>query len=135
MRFLPKRRSRLELGQSLGAFHSPDHEDISPLYVFFEVANRGDEAVGLSRLYVTPKGERRPMAERETEGERALPLSLAAGESVRFWVRAKTLAKRLEEAGHGGRPRVVLVAEDGGGSEHELRFRFRVDEYLSLKDE
>ncbi|MEW6636525.1 MAG: hypothetical protein AB1425_06885 [Actinomycetota bacterium] len=114
MRFLPGRR-RLKLGQSLGAFRSPDNEDISPLYVFFEVANEGREPIELSRLYVTPKGERSPMAEVEMEGERPLPLSLAPGETTRFWVRAKTLARELKEAGHGGRPRLVLVAEDGGG--------------------
>jgi hypothetical protein len=30
---------------------------------------------------------------------------------------------------------VKLVVVDGSGERHEKRFRFRVDEYLALKDE
>jgi hypothetical protein len=37
--------------------------------------------------------------------------------------------------GHGGRPRVRLVVEDASGNRREKAFRFRVDEYLELKDE
>lgn len=128
------RGARLKLGQSPGAFHLLDG-DISPLYVFFEVANEGDEVVGLTRLYVAPKGEGLPLAEGEIEGEKPLPLSLAPGERARFHVRAKTLARVLEDAGYGGRPKVTLVAEDSGESEYRKNFGFRVDEYLALEDE
>ena len=37
--------------------------------------------------------------------------------------------------GIGGMPRVSLVVEDALGNRHEKTFRFRVDEYLRLKDE
>jgi hypothetical protein len=60
---------------------------------------------------------------------------LRRGETVRFWVRAKTLARVLKEAGYAGRPRVKLVVEDGSANQREEPFRFRVDEYLRLKDE
>lgn len=64
-----------------------------------------------------------------------LPYTLRPGDALRFWMRAKTLARVLKEAGYGGRPRVKLVVEDGLGNYHEEGFRFRVEEYQRLKDE
>ncbi len=64
-----------------------------------------------------------------------LPQDLAPGTAARFRVRAKALAARIRDGGQTGRPRVKLVVEDAGGNEHTKRFRFRVDEYLALKDE
>lgn len=135
--WLRRRRSvtRLRLAQSLGAFTRPDEHDISPLYVFFDVRNAGENGAEISRLYVTPKGDARPAYEGAFEGDLSLPCTLGAGESARFWVRAKTLAGALEDAGFGGRPRVEFVVEDASGDAHSTGFRFRVDEYLSLKDE
>jgi hypothetical protein len=126
--------ARLRLAQSLGAFARPEGNDISPLYVFFDVHNAGEDGVDISRLYVMPKGGP-PAYERAFEGDLILPSTLSPGESARFWVRAKILARALEAAGYGGRPRVDLVVEDASGKAHRTRFRFRVDEYLSLKDE
>lgn len=135
--WLRRRRSgaRLRLAQSLGAFTRPEERDISPLYVFFEVENAGESVVEVSRLYVAPGGESRPAYEGALEGDLGLPTMLNPGERARFWVRAKTLAGALRDAGHEGRPRVDLVVEDGSGDLHKTGFRFRVDEYLSLKDE
>jgi len=126
-------RSRLRLAWSLGAF--TQEGDISPLYAFFEVVNDGQSDVELTRLYVAPKGDGRPVYEGPFEEERDLPYTLRCGDAVRFGVRAKTLARILKEAGYGGRPRVKLVVEDGFGTYHEEGFRFRVDQYLHLKDE
>lgn len=135
--WLRRRRSgtRLRLDQSLGAFTRPEERDISPLYVFFEVENAGEGDVEVSRLYVTPKRVSDPVYEGAFEGDLSLPTTLNPGESARFWVRAKTLARALRVAGHEGRPRVDLVVEDASGDLHRTGFRFRVDEYLSLKDE
>lgn len=133
VRFL-RRKRRLRLGQSLGAFSLPEG-DISPLYVFFEVANASDEEVEVSRVRIEPKdGEALDPGE-FLEGELQPPFVLGAGESVRLQARARRLARELRDAGHGGRPRVRLVVEDSGGDVHEKGFRFRVDEYLQLKDE
>jgi hypothetical protein len=125
----------LRLGQSLGAFTRPEEQDISPLYVFFDVRNDGETGVMISRLYVAPKGDERPTYEGPFEGDHTLPRTLGPGESARFWVRAKVLARALADAGYGGRPRVDVVVEDDSGDAHRTGFRFRVDEYLSLKDE
>lgn len=125
---------RLDLGQALGAFPRPGG-DISPLFVLFEVTNSGEEDANLSRLYVTPTKDRTAVFADAPEGDQTLPCVLRPGESARFWVRARTLAGALEESGHGGRPRLRLVAEDGSGAVHEKGFRFRVEEYLRLKDE
>lgn len=135
--WLRRRRSgaRLRLAQSLGAFTRPEERDISPLYVFFEVQNAGEGDVEVSRLYVMPRGESRPAYEGAFEGDLGLPATLNPGETARFWVRAKALAGALKEAGHEGRPRVDLVVEDASGDVHRTGFGFRVDEYLSLKDE
>ena len=124
----------LRLSQSLGAFAGPGG-DISPLHVFFEVTNAGSEEVEIVRVYVSAKGDTRPVYEGPFGGDHALPFALAPGESSRFHARAKTLAGKLKEAGHGGRPRVRLVVEDASGNRREKAFRFRVDEYLELKDE
>ncbi len=135
--WLRRRRSgsRLRLAQSLGAFPRPEQGDISPLYVFFDVENAGREDAGISRLYVTPKGARRPAYEGPFETDKTLPCTLGPGETARFWMRAKALAGALKEAGQGGRPRVDLVVEDALGDAHKTGFRFRVDDYLLLKDE
>ena len=125
----------LRLSQSLGAFARPG-EGISPLYVFFEVTNAGAEEVEVTRVYVSAKGEPRPVHEGDFGGEYALPLTLAPGEAASFHTRAKVLAGVLKNAGHGGRrPRVRFVAEDASGNRSEKPFPFRVDEYLQLRDE
>jgi len=128
------RKPRLSLAWSLGAFTRPEQGDISPLYVFFEVTNAGRQSVEVSRLYVSPKGAG-PAHDEPLEGERSLPLTLEPGDTARFWTQARTLAQNLENAGHGERPRLRLVAEDGLGNVHEKRFVFRADEYLRLQDE
>jgi hypothetical protein len=124
----------LRLSQSLGAFARPE-ADISPLYVFFDVTNAGAEEVEIARVYVSAKGGSGPVYEGPFEGDHALPFTLAPGESSRFHARAKALAGALKRAGHGGRPRVRLVVEDAHGNRSERAFKFRVDEYLQLKDE
>ena len=124
----------LRLSQSLGAFAGPGGE-ISPLHVFFEATNAGSEEVEIVRVYVSAKGDTRPVYEGPFGGDHALPFALAPGQSSRFHARAKALAGALKEAGHGGRPRARLVVEDASGSRREKAFRFRVDEYLELKDE
>ena len=75
------------------------------------------------------------MYEGPFEKEQDLPCTLRRGEAVRVWVRAKTLSRVLKEAGHGGHAQVKLVVEDRLGNHHEEGFRFRVEEYLHLKDE
>lgn len=127
-------RSRLVVSQSLGAFARPG-PDISPLHVFFEVTNEGPRDAEIVRVYVGAKGDERPAYDGPFEADAALPLKLAPGESSRFWTRAKTLAGSLRRAGHGGRPRVRFVVEEANGNRVEKAFRFRVDEYLQLKDE
>jgi hypothetical protein len=124
----------LRLSQSLGAFADAGG-NISPLHVFFEATNAGSEEVEVVRVYVAAKGDARPVYEGPFGGDHALPFALAPGESSRFHARAKALAGELKEAGHGGRPRVRLVVEDAAGNRREKAFRFRVDEYLELKDE
>ncbi len=124
----------LRLSQSLGAFARPEGE-ISPLYVFFGVTNAGAEEIEVSRVYVSARAGSRPVYEGPFEGDHALPFTLAPGQSSRFHARAKALAGALKRAGHGGRPRVRLVVEDAHGGRSEKAFRFRVDEYLQLKDE
>ena len=126
--------SDLRLSQSLGAFAGPEG-NISPLHVFFEVTNAGAEVVEVARVYVCAKGDPRPVYEGPFGGDHAPPFTLAPGESSRFHARAKALAGDLKEAGHGGRPRVSLVVEDASGNRSEKFFRFRVDEYLRLRDE
>lgn len=127
-------KPHLKIGHSLGAFARPARGDISPLYVFFEASNAGREAVEVRGLHVAPKGGE-PVYGGPFEGDQDLPYTLGPGEAARFWMRAKALAKSLEDAGHGGRPWVKLVIEDGLGNSHEKSFRFRVDDYLRLKDE
>ena len=124
----------LRLSQSLGAFARPEG-DISPLQVFFVVTNAGTEVVEIARVYVSASGGSRPVYEGPFDGDHALPFTLAPGESSRFHARAKALAGALKRAGHGGRPRVRLVIEDAHGVQSERAFKFRVDEYLQLKDE
>lgn len=125
----------MRLAQSLGAFRLPEEGDISPLYVFFDVENVGREDVGISHLCVAPKGAPGPVYEGPFETHGTLPDALHPGEKVRFWVRAKTLARALKEAGYAGRPRIELAVEDVSGDVHRTAFKFRVDEYLALKDE
>ncbi|MDQ4126759.1 MAG: hypothetical protein M3151_02180 [Actinomycetota bacterium] len=125
---------RLELGWALGAFANRRTGDISPLYALFEVRNAGEMGARIVRLSVELKGGTRlDLAGNLLEGE--LPRDLASGAAAQFRVRARALAARIRDGGQTGRPRVKLVVEDAGGSEHTKRFRFRVDEYLALKDE
>lgn len=124
----------LRLSQSLGAFAAPGG-DISPLHVFFEVTNTGSEGVEIARVYVSAGGGSRPVYEGPFGGDHALPFTLGPGESSRFHARAKAVAGHLKEAGHGGRPRVRIVVEDGSGNRAEKAFTLRVDEYLELQDE
>lgn len=124
----------LRLSQSLGAFAGPEG-NISPLHVFFEVTNAGAETVEVASVYVSARGDPRPVYEGPFGGDHALPFTLAPGESSRFHARAKALAGDLKEAGYEGRPHVSLVVEDASGNRSEKVFRFRVDEYLRLKDE
>lgn len=122
----------LILSQSLGAFARPDG-GISPLYVFFEVTNAGRAAVEITHARVAVKGEPHPVYEGPFLGG-PLPGKLAPGDSLRIWTRAKALAGSLKRAGHGGRPRALLVVEDADGNTGQKAFKFRVDEYLRLKD-
>ena len=124
----------LRLAQSLGAFSRPTG-DISPLHVFFEVTNAGAEEVEVVRVYVSAKGLSGAVHEGGFGADHALPFKLAPGASARFHTRARRLAGDLKSAGHGGRPRVNLVVADARGNRVEKAFRFRVDEYLALKDE
>ncbi|QIN81906.1 hypothetical protein GBA63_04060 [Rubrobacter tropicus] len=124
----------LRLSQSLGAFAGPGG-DISPLHVFFGVTNAGKEEVEIVSVYVSAKGEPGPVYEGPFGGDHALPFILTPGESSRFHTRAKALAKDLKEAGYEGRPRIFLVVEDARGNRREKSFKFRVDDYLRLKDE
>ncbi len=126
--------SDLRLSQSLGAFAGPGG-DISPLHVFFEATNAGSEAVEVVRVFVAAKGDARPVYGGPFGGDHALPFTLAPGESSHFHARAKALAGTLKRAGHGGRARARLVVEDASGNRREKAFKFRVDEYLELKDE
>lgn len=123
----------LILSQSLGAFPRPEG-GISPLYVFFEVTNAGRADVEIAHARVDVKGEPHPVFEGPFLGG-PLPGKLAPGESLRIWTRAKTLAGSLKRAGYGGRPRALLTVEDADGNTSQKAFRFRVDEYLRLKDE
>ena len=126
-----RNRSRLKLAQSLGAFAEPG--GVSPLYVFFFATNTGETDVELRAAYVEPEGgERLDLAGLLGEG---LPHTLSPGEEIRLQARAKGLAGLLKERGYGGRPKVKLVVEDALGNLYDERFRFRVDEYLRLKDE
>ena len=125
---------RLALSQYLGAFPRPGG-NISALYVFFEVANAGRREVDIVRVHVGTRGDARPIYDGPFLGELDLPRRLAPGESVKIWTRAKALAGSLKRAGHGGRPRARLVVEDAEGNRREKAFRFRVEEYLQLKDE
>ncbi|CAN5621346.1 MAG: hypothetical protein M3494_16165 [Actinomycetota bacterium] len=124
--------SPMKLSQTLGAYPLPNG-DVSPLHVFFTVENASGEEVEIASVRVSPKGEDAPLAEGEIKGE--VPARLAAKESARFEVRAKTLASAAKNAGHSGTPRLSFVATDGEGVEHRHAFTLRVDEYLALKDE
>lgn len=124
--------SPLKLSQSLGAYPLSSG-DISPLYVFLGVENSGLKGVEITSVRVVPKGEDLALSEGDIEGE--VPVRLAAGESVRFEVLAKTLAGASREAGHPGTPKLSFIVTDGEGNEHRHDFRFRVDEYLALKDD
>lgn len=118
----------------MGAFPRPGG-DVSPLYVVFEVANEGNEEIELLRAYVALKGNRRAVFADQLEGERSFPNTLEPHGSFRLWTRAGELARRLDEAGHGGRPRLAFVVEDAAGRDHERGFRFRAGEYLLLEDD
>lgn len=129
---------RLELGQSLGAFARPNG-DISPLFVFFEVANVSEEYASVAAVRVSPKADSNTVLadvrEGSLEGEPHLPHKLAPGEAAKFRVLAKTLAGRARDTGHGGRPKLEVIVEEADGTVHKKSFGFRTDEYLRLKDE
>lgn len=133
-RLMGNKKPRLRLAQSLGAFTRPEQGDISPLYVFFDIVNESRESVEISKVYVTPQ-DGVPVHDESLQGGQGLPCVLEPGESIRFWTQARPLAQILEQAGHGGRPHLRLVVEDGLGNTHEKRFAFRVSEYASLQDE
>ena len=123
-------KPRLKLAQSLGAFAEPG--GVSPLFVFFFATNAGETDIELRAAYVEPgRGERLDL----TGLLEGFPRTLSPGEEIRLQVRAKKLAGLLKERGYGGRPKVKLVVEDALGNLHGEGFRFRVDEYLRLKDE
>ncbi|MGH3146454.1 MAG: hypothetical protein ACRDTR_11705 [Rubrobacter sp.] len=125
---------RLKLDWSLGAFADRETGDISPLFVFFDARNTGSIEAELVHLSVEVKGRRLDLTD-HLGGERDLPCKLAPGEATRFWLRARDLANKLKDEGQTGGPRVKLVVEDKLGNEYAKRFRFRVDQYLLLKDE
>lgn len=129
---------RLELGQSLGAFARPDG-GISPLFVFFEVANVGEEAASVAAVRVSRKGDPDTVLadarDGSLEGDLSFPHTLAPGESARFRVPAKILAHKVRAAGCGGRPKLKVIVQEAGGTVYGESFRFRVEEYLRLKDE
>ena len=100
--------------------------------MFFFATNAGEADIELRAAYVEPRGGERLDLAGLLEG---LPRTLSPGEEIRLQVRAKKLAELLEERGYGGRPKVKLVVEDALGNLHEEGFRFRVDEYLKLKDD
>lgn len=109
---------RLELGQSLGAFARQDG-GISPLFVFFEVANVSEESISVAAVRVSPKGVAGTALSDARDGslEGDLPpRTLKPGESARFRVLAKTLAGTARDAGYGGRPRLEIVAEELAGA-------------------
>lgn len=124
--------SPLKLSQNLGAYPLPNG-GVSPLYVLFGIENTSGGEVEIVSVRVSPKGEDVPLAEGEIKDK--VPVRLAAGESVRFEVRAKTLAGASKNAGRAGTPKLSFVATDGEGGGHRQDFRLRVDEYLALKDE
>lgn len=128
----------LELGQSLGAFSRTDG-DISPLFVFFEVANAGEVAASVAAVRVSPKGDPDTVLadarDGTLEGDLHPPRKLAPGEAAKFWVLAKTLAGMARDTGHGGRPRLEVIVEEANGTVYRKSFGFRVDEYLRLKDQ
>lgn len=125
----------LRLEQSLGAF-PVGRGDISPLYVLFTAANPGGAAVTVERVHVRA-GRETSLELTDSLGgdDGGPPREIPPGESATLWMRATELARRLQEVGHTGTPRLRLVAVDSTGSEHTARFRLRVDEYLQLKDE
>lgn len=129
---------RLELGQSLGAFARPDG-GISPLFVFFELANVGEEAASVAAVRVSQKADPDTVLadarDGSLEGDLHLPHTLASGEAARFRVPAKVLARKARAAGCGGRPKLEVIVQEAGGTIYRESFRFRVEEYLRLKDE
>lgn len=125
-------RPRLKVDQSLGAFPRAGG-DISPLFVIFRTENRGPEGVEVTGLSIELAGGRLDLAD-GLGGERELPCRLQPGEAAAFWTGARGLAEALAQEGYGGRPRLRLLVSDGLGGEHPRSFRFRVGEYLDLKD-
>lgn len=104
------------------------------MFIFFTLANVGESDTTIAELHVESK-DGSPVPFGKLMGEKYLPYTLTSGEEIRFWVRAKELARALKDEGYDGRPRVKLVVAVAGGDRYEKRFRFRVDEYLALKDE
>lgn len=123
--------SGLKLTQQLGAYPLPNGEP-GPLHVLFGVGNTGRDAIEVSSVRVVPKGEDEPLPV-EVEGE--VPTKLAAGETARYEVRAKTLARAASAAGRNGVAKLTFVVTDGEGNETRRDFTLRVDEYLALRDD
>ena len=128
-----RNKPHLALGQSPGAFTLPTG-GISPLYLVFEVENKGVSEVEIREIHVSPKSGAR-IDHPALEGDRSLPFVLEAGGTARFWVRAKALASSFKEAGYDGRSRANIVVEDALGTAYEKSFKLPVNKYLNLKDE
>ncbi len=89
------------------------------------------EVTGLS---IELAGGRRLDLAESIGGERELPCRLQPGEASALWIGARRLAAVLAEESYGGRPRLRLLVADELGGVHPKSFRFRVGEYLELKD-
>ena len=134
--------ARLRLEQSLGAF-PVGNGDISPLYVLFGVYNAGSDAAVVEKVYlrvgreaaIDVSGSLGGDGVGDEEEGGGPPRGIPSGESATLWLRARELAGKLRDAGHAGTPKLRLLVFDSGGGEHKTTFKFRVDEYLQLKDE
>jgi hypothetical protein len=87
------------------------------LFIFFTVANMGESDTTIAELRVESKGGS-PVPFGKLKGEKYLPYTLTSGEEIRFWVRAKKLARALKDEGYDGRPRVKLVVVGTSGDRY-----------------
>ena len=127
-------KSGLRLEQSLGAF-PVGAGDISQLYVLFSAANPLEKAVTVQRVYLCARGGEDLEITSELGGDfGGPPRRILPGEAATLWIGAKGLSRKLRDAGHTGSPKLRLVVLDESGSEHAMKFRLRVDEYLRLED-
>jgi hypothetical protein len=133
---------RLRLEQSLGAF-PVGNGDISPLYVLFGVSNVGSVAAVAETVYLRAGRDTVLDLSSELGGDGVSdekngggpPRGIPPGESATLWLWARDLAGKLRDAGHAATPKLRLLVVDSEGGEHATTFKFRVDEYLQLKDE